>query len=191
MNFASDNTGPAHPRVMEALIRANEGSAMPYGNDPVTEAAVAAVRNLFEAPEAEVAFVATGTAANALALACMVKPFEAVFCARVAHIEEDECAAPEFYTGGAKLILLEEDHGRIVPESFEAALAAVRGRGIHGAQAGALSLTQLTERGTAYTLEEIAALSAMAKAAGLPVHLDGARFANACAALGCTPAEMS
>ncbi len=191
MNFASDNTGPAHPRVMEALARANDGSAMPYGNDPVTEAAVAAVRELFEAPEATVAFVATGTAANALALACMVRPFETVFCSRVAHIEEDECGAPEFYMGGAKLTLLDEVDGRIVPGAFEAALAAVRGRGIHGVQAGALSLTQLTERGTAYSLEQIAALAGQARAAGLPVHLDGARFANACAALGCTAAEMS
>jgi threonine aldolase len=191
MNFASDNTGPAHPRVMEALARANDGSAMPYGNDPLSEAAVEAVRAVFEAPEATVAFVATGTAANALALACMVRPFETVFCSRVAHIEEDECGAPEFYMGGAKLTLLDEVDGRIVPGAFEAALAAVRGRGIHCVQAGALSLTQLTERGTAYSLEQIAALAGQARAAGLPVHLDGARFANACAALGCTAAEMS
>jgi threonine aldolase len=109
----------------------------------------------------------------------------------VAHIEEDECGAPEFYMGGAKLTLLDEVDGRIVPGAFEAALAAVRGRGIHGVQAGALSLTQLTERGTAYSLEQIAALAGHARAAGLPVHLDGARFANACAALGCTAAEMS
>jgi threonine aldolase len=191
VNFASDNTGPAHPRVMEALARANEGSAMPYGNDPVTEAAAAAVRDLFEAPKAAVVFVATGTAANALALACMVAPYETVFCSRVAHVEGDECGAPEFYTGGAKLTLLEEADGRIVPEAFDAALAAVRGRGVHGVQAGALSLTQLTERGTAYSVAEIAALCDRAKAAGLPVHLDGARFANACASLGCTPAEMT
>jgi threonine aldolase len=191
MNFASDNTGPAHPRVMEALAHANDGSAMPYGNDPLSEAAVEAVRAVFEAPEATVAFVATGTAANALALACMVRPFETVFCSQVAHIEEDECGAPEFYMGGAKLTLLDEVDGRIVPGAFEAALAAVRGRGIHGVQAGALSLTQLTERGTAYSLEQIAALAGQARAAGLPVHLDGARFANACAALGCTAAEMS
>lgn len=191
MNFASDNTGPAHPRVMEELSRANDGSAMPYGNDPVTEAAVEAVRAVFEAPDAAVAFVATGTAANALALSCMVRPYESVFCSRVAHIEEDECGAPEFYMGGAKLTLLDEVDGLIVPSSFETALAAVRNRGLHAAQAGALSLTQLTERGTAYTLEEIAALAGMARAAGLPVHLDGARFANACAALGCTAAEMS
>jgi threonine aldolase len=97
MNFASDNAGPAHPRVMEALLRANEGAAMPYGNDPTTEAAIAAIRALFEAPEAEVSFVATGTTANALALACMVQPYDSVFCSRVAHIEEDECAAPEFF----------------------------------------------------------------------------------------------
>lgn len=191
MNFASDNAGPAHPRVMEALARANEGYAMPYGNDALSARAVAAVRDLFEAPEAEVAFVATGTAANSIALACLVKPWDTVYCSRIAHIEEDECNAPEFYMGGAKLTLLEEVGGRIVPDAFARALAATRNRGVHGAQAGALSVTQVTEAGTVYTLGQIADLADMAKAAGLPVHLDGARFANACAALGCTPAEMT
>jgi threonine aldolase len=191
MNFASDNAGPAHPKVMEALARANDGHVMPYGNDPVTEAAVSAVRDLFEAPEAQVAFVSTGTAANSLALACLVQPYDTVFCSRVAHIEEDECNAPEFFTGGAKLTLLDETDGKIDPASFERMLAAARDRGVHGAQPGALSLTQITERGTAYSLEEIRELAAMAREAGLPVHLDGARFANACAALGCSPAEMT
>jgi threonine aldolase len=191
LNFASDNAGPAHPEVMEALARAGEGHAMPYGSDPVTDEAVAALRDLFEAPEADIAFVGTGTAANSLALACLVQPYDTVFCSRVAHIEEDECNAPEFFTGGAKLTLLSETDGKIDPASFESALSAARDRGVHGAQPGALSLTQITERGTAYTLDEIRALSATARAAGMPVHLDGARFANACAALGCTPAEMS
>jgi threonine aldolase len=191
MNFASDNAGPAHPRVMEALLRANEGAAMPYGNDPTTEAAIAAIRALFEAPEAEVSFVATGTTANALALACMVQPYDSVFCSRVAHIEEDECAAPEFFSGGAKLTLVSETDGKIDAADLAERIAAGRDRGVHGAQPKALSLTQITERGTAYSLDEIAALTSLARDAGLATHLDGARFANACAALDCTPAEMT
>lgn len=191
LNFASDNTGPAHPKVMDAVMRANDHAAMPYGNDPVTEAAVAAVRAAFEAPEAEVAFVATGTAANALALACLVQPYESVFCSRVAHIEEDECGAPEFYMGGAKLTLVNETDGKIDADDFSAKLAAAMDRGVHGAQPAALSLTQITERGAVYSLDEIATLTGLAHSAGLATHLDGARFANACAALNCSPAEMT
>jgi threonine aldolase len=191
MNFASDNAGPAHPRVMEALADANSGGAMPYGNDDVTRDAVAAVRDLFEAPEAEVVFLSTGTAANALALSCLAQPYDTVFCSRVAHVEGDECNAPEFFTGGAKLTLIEERGGRMDPDALRHAIAAARDRGVHGAQPGALTITQLTEAGTAYALDEIATLTGIAREAGLPVHLDGARFANACAALGCTAAEMT
>jgi threonine aldolase len=190
MNFASDNTGPAHPRIVEAVLAANAGYAPPYGADPVTEDAVAAVRDLFEAPEAFVGFVPTGSAANALALACLVKPWDAVFCHRLAHIEEDECGAPEFYSG-AKSVLVEGPDGKMEPGALKAAIATAADRGIHGVQPGAVSLTNVTERGTVHDLDEIAALVGIAKAHGLPVHLDGARFANACAALGCSPAEMS
>jgi threonine aldolase len=191
LNFASDNAGPAHPKVMEAMMRANEGAAMPYGNDPVTDAAVAAIRDLFEAPDAEVAFVATGTTANSLALACLVQPYDSVFCSRIAHIEEDECAAPEFFTGGAKLTLVDEVDGRIDPADLTRKLAEAKDRGVHGAQPRALSITQITERGTAYSLDEIRGLTAIARDAGLATHLDGARFANACVALDCTAAEMT
>jgi threonine aldolase len=191
MNFVSDNAGPAHPKVMEAVIQANEGTAMPYGNDPVTAAAVQAVRDLFEAPEAEVAFVATGTTANSLALSCLVRPYDRIFCSAVAHIEHDECAAPEFFTGGAKLTLVAETGGRMDPRDLSAKMAEAFDHGIDGAQPSAISLTQITERGTAYTLDEIATLTGIARDAGLSCHLDGARFANACAALGCTPAEMT
>jgi hypothetical protein len=128
--------------------------------------------------------VATGTTANALALACMVQPYDSVFCSRVAHIEEDECAAPEFFSGGAKLTLVSEADGKIDAADLAERIAAGRDRGVHGAQPKALSLTQITERGTAYSLDEIAALTSLARDAGLATHLDGARFANACAALG-------
>lgn len=190
MIFASDNAGPAHPRVMEAVMAANAGHAMPYGNDDITHAARAAVRDLFEAPEATVEFVATGSVANALALACLARPFDGIFAHRVSHVEEDECGAPEFYSG-AKLILIDGQDARMDPEALDAAIREAAGRGVHGVQPGPVTLTNITELGTVYTLDEIAALVAVAKRHGLAVHLDGARFANACAALDCTAAGMT
>ena len=190
MNFASDNTGPAHPRVLQAVMEANAGDAVPYGNDPVTQQARAAVRALFEAPDATVEFVATGSAANALALACLVQPWEGIFCHRVAHVEQDECGAPEFYSN-AKLLLIDGADAKMTPDALASAIRAASDRGVHGVQPGAVTITNITERGTVYTLDEIRALTDVARAHELPVHLDGARFANACAALGCSPAEMT
>ncbi|MEM9427006.1 MAG: beta-eliminating lyase-related protein [Pseudomonadota bacterium] len=191
MRFASDNSGPVHPKVMAALEAANDGWALPYGNDPWTERAVQKVRDVFEAPEAAVYFTATGSAANALALATITQPFQTVFCTAEAHIEEDECNAPEFYTGGAKLTLVAGDHAKMCPDALAHLLESKAGQNVHGAQMGPLSLTQVTERGTIYTLTELNALTTVAKANGLPVHLDGARFSNAMAAIGCSAAEMS
>jgi threonine aldolase len=190
MIFASDNTGPVHPKIMAAVMAANDGYAMPYGNDATTKAARDAVRALFEAPEAAVEFVATGSVANALALACLAKPWDGVFCHRIAHVEEDECGAPDFYSG-AKTILIDGADAKVSPEALEAAIVQCKARGVHGAQPGPVTITNVTERGTVYTLDEIRAIAATAKAHGLAVHLDGARFANACAALGCSPAEMT
>lgn len=191
MNFASDNAGPAAPEIMAALIAANEGYAMPYGNDPITACAVEAVRALFEAPEASVHLVGTGTAANALALALMTKPWQAIYCHEEAHIAVDECGAPESFSNGAKLSLVPGAHGKMSPESLRQAIAGTAQEDVHSAQRGPVSLTQATEAGTIYSLSEIKALTDVAKAFGLQTHLDGARFANACAALGCSPAEMT
>ncbi|MGR3514903.1 MAG: threonine aldolase family protein [Paracoccaceae bacterium] len=191
MRFASDNAGPVHPRVMEALQAANEGYALPYGNDAWTRAAVEKLRDVFDAPEAAVYFTATGSAANALALATVTAPYQTVFCTPEAHIEEDECNAPEFFTGGAKLTLVESVDAKMNPDALARVLEATAGRNVHGAQMGPLSLTQVTERGTLYDLGEVRALCGVAKAHGLKVHLDGARFANALVALGCSAAEMS
>ena len=113
-----------------------------------------------------------------------------MFCHRTAHVEEDECGAPDFYSG-AKTILIDGAEGRITPEALEAAIVQCQGRGVHGAQPGPVTITNITERGTVYSLGQIRALSDVARAHGLATHLDGARFANACAALGCTPAEMT
>ncbi|MFC2970089.1 threonine aldolase family protein [Acidimangrovimonas pyrenivorans] len=190
MFFASDNGSAVPPEVMAALARANEGYAMPYGADAIMDGVREKVRAVFEAPEAAVYLVATGTTANSLALASFCPPWATVFCHTHAHIAEDECGAPEFYTGGAKLTLVPGEHGKMTPE----ALAAVIGRSggsVHNVQRGMLSLTNITEAGTLYSAGEIAALCKVAKAAGLPCHLDGARFANAIVASGATPAEMT
>jgi threonine aldolase len=190
LNFASDNAGPAAPQVMAALAAANDGAAMPYGADAASEAAAERLADLLGWPDAAVALVSTGTAANALALACLVAPWQAVFCHRAAHIEADECGAVELMSG-ARLETVPGDHGRMGADALARALAAAAGRGVHGHQPGALSLTNVTEAGTLYAPGEVAALAAVARKAGLPVHLDGARFANACAAAGCTAAEMA
>ena len=190
MFFASDNGAPCPPQVMAALAAANEGPAMPYGNDPVTARAVQAVREVLEAPEAAVYFVATGTAANALALATLCPPWGAVFCHQIAHVQQDECGAPEFFSG-AKLLTVPGDHGRMDPTALDAAIRGQGVRVVHSVQPGAVTLTNVSEAGTILTPDDTAALVRVAHAHGLPVHLDGARFANAVAATGATPAELT
>lgn len=190
MWFTSDNAAGAAPGVLETMARLAGGPAMAYGTDPVSDRARAMIREVFEAPDAAVQFVSTGTAANALALATMCPPWGSVWCHDEAHIEVDECGAPEFYTGGAKLVKIEGEDGRMEQAALERAIAAA-GASVHNVQKGALSITQATEAGTVYSAEAIAKLAAAAKAAGAPVHLDGTRFANAIAATGASPAEMS
>ena len=190
MRFASDNTSGAAPEIMAAIVKANEGYEHSYGADAAMARVTEQVREIFEAPQAVVHLVATGTAANALAIAAHCPPWAAVFCHRHAHIAEDECNAPEFYSG-AKLVLVPGDHGKITPETLSAALSATGESGVHGVQRGMLSLTNVTEAGTVYTPAEIASLTAQARAKGLPCHLDGARFANALVATGATPAQMT
>lgn len=191
MWFTSDNAGPAAPEILAALAAANSGCQPGYGADAGMARVTARLREIFEAPEAAVHLVATGTAANALALACLCPPWATVYCHRHAHVAEDECAAPEFYSGGAKLTLVEGAHGRLDPVALALAIDASAGAGVHNVQPGALSLTNATEAGTVYSPGDLAALTAVARARGLPTHLDGARFANALATLGCAPAELS
>ena len=189
MNFASDNIACVHPRVMEALERANRGVAMPYGADRWTKDAKAALCEAFER-EAEVFFVATGTAANALALSAMVEPFGGVLAHEEAHINTDECGAPELFTGGAKIIPLPGEGGKIAPSALKARLAGFV-HGEHQVKPQAFSLTNATEYGQVHAPAEVAALSEVAHDHGLKVHMDGARLANALAHLGCTPAELT
>ena len=191
MFFASDNGAAAHPKILDALLKTNSGYRSAYGADAEMEAAQNEIRRIFEAPQAAVYLVATGTAANALSLACITEPWQTIYCHRNAHIEEDECGAPEFFTNGAKLTLLDGDHAKIDPSALINAIEFTARAGVHNVQRGALSITQATENGTIYSLDEIKALTDIAKKTGLNSHLDGARFANAMVALGCTPAEMT
>jgi threonine aldolase len=191
MIFTSDNASGAAPEIMAAVAASEAGYAMPYGNDETTAQAQARVREVFEAPEAAVYFVATGTAANALSLACLCPPWATVYCHKGSHIEEDECAAPEFFTGGAKLTLLGGDDAKIRTQELEAAIGGSARVGVHNVQKGALSLTQATELGAAYTLEEVRTLAGIARNAGLPVHMDGTRLANVLARQNVSPADMT
>jgi threonine aldolase len=190
MFFKSDNGSGAAPEVMAAVLRANDGYATSYGADEIMDRVRAQVRAVFEAPEAAVYLVATGTAANALSIALFAQPWTAVFCHTDAHIAVDECGAPEFYSG-AKLALVPGAHGKMTPDTLAAALSKVGESGVHGVQRGMLSVTNVTEAGTVYTPAEVTALTALAKVHGLPCHLDGARFANALVATGATAAEMT
>ena len=190
MFFASDNAGPVHPNVLQAMVAANEGHAPAYGTDPLMARVRDTIRDLFEAPEAAVYLVSTGTAANALALATLARPWQSIFCTPLAHVQMDECNAPEFYTGGAKLSLVGTGD-KMTPEALRAALSGGAAGNVHNAQPGPVALTQATEMGRVHDCAEIAALCGVAHEHGLPVYMDGARFANALVALDCTPAEMT
>jgi threonine aldolase len=191
MFFASDNASAVPPEIMAALARANQGYARSYGADAIMDGVRARIRTLFEAPEAEVHLVGTGTAANALALALLCPPWAAVLCHRAAHIAEDECGAPEFFTGGAKLVLVDGAEGKMTPDSLTERLDSTGEGGVHGVQRGMLSITNVTEAGTVYTPAEVAALTALARARGMACHMDGARFTNALVATGASAADMT
>jgi len=191
MFFASDNTGPVHPRVMEALAEANANHAMPYGDDEWTARAIGLIRDVFEAPEAVVQLVPSGTAANALSLATLARPWDAVFCAPFAHVYADECNAPEFFSGGARMVPVGDREDRFTAEALAVAMDRFDPANIQSPAPGPVTITQLTERGTLYPLGEIRAIADVVHDRGQALHMDGARFANALASLGCTPAEMS
>lgn len=189
--FASDNTAGICPEALAALTAANAGRAASYGNDALTAQAKARLREVF-ATDCEVFFVFNGTAANAVALSALVRSYQSVLCHEVSHLNVDECGAPEFFTGGAKLQPLPGAGAKLLPADVEAAMH--RGHDVHYARPAALSLTQSTELGTVYTLDEIQALTATARRHGLAVHMDGARFANAAATFatrGLQPADFT
>jgi len=189
MNFSSDNVTGAAAEIAAAVSAANTGPAMPYGADTATGGVEKTIANLFEA-QADVFLLATGTASNALSLSVLSPPYGSIYCHPQAHIEVDECGAPEFYTGGAKLVHLPDRDGKISAADLAAALKNEHGD-VHHVKPAVVSLTQTSETGTVYSIAEIKAITSLAHDHGLKVHMDGARFANAVAALGCTPAEMT
>ncbi len=189
-HFASDNTAPVHPAVMKALHEVNDGAMPAYGNDPVTLRLRDTFRSVFRCPELTVFPVFNGSACNGLALARMIRPYESVLCHRQAHINNDECGLPEFFTGG-KLVGLDGAHGKLSPEGIADLIEKTLDHAPHTSRPRALSLTNATELGTVYTPAEVRALSDVAHRHGLFVHMDGARIANAVAHLNCHPAEVT
>ncbi|MDI1249304.1 MAG: low specificity L-threonine aldolase [Lacunisphaera sp.] len=189
--FASDNTAGLAPEALAAFTAANTEPVPSYGGDDWTRRAKEHIRAVFET-DCEVFFVFNGTAANALALAALCRSYHRVLCHDFAHVDVDECGAPEFFTGGAKLVPIASPDGKLLPADVERAI--LRRTDVHHPKAGALSLTQATEWGTVYSPAEVGALCAVAKKHGLPVHMDGARFANATATLAATgvrPADFT
>lgn len=186
MQFLSDNAASVHPKVWDAM-RAADAPDAPYDGDAYSQRLDAAFSALF-GRECTALWAGTGTAANCLALATMVEPHGGVICHRESHIENDECGAPGFYLHGAKLLLADGVGAKLSAASIEAVLSGIT-RGIHQVQAHAISITQVSEYGLAYTPAESAAIGALASERGLGLHMDGARFANAVAHLGCSPAE--
>lgn len=190
MDFASDNAAGASRPILEALLATNEEFCPAYGADRHSAAAERALSEVFERDVASF-LVATGTASNALALGAITPPWGAVFCHEHAHVIDDECGAPEMFSSGAKLVGIPGPLGKITPAALADTLARFPRGVVKQVQPAALTLSQATECGTLYTVAEIAELASIAHAAGLSVHMDGARFANALVALGCSPAEMT
>ena len=188
VKFASDNVAGACPEVLDAIIKANDGDSTPYGNDQISTELQDKFSEIFE-KEVIVFPTASGTAANALALATMTPSFGNVYCHKLSHINTDECGAPEFYTGGGKLVTLNGVKGKITAEELD---QVISGKGIvHHTQPSSVSITQVCETGEVYQLDEIKKISEVTHKHNLSIHMDGARFANALVSLNVTPAEMT
>ncbi len=190
MIFASDNWAGAHPKVADNLLRHSQGFAAAYGASDLDKSIEAKFNAIFER-EVAVFFVGTGTAANSLALASVNRPGGVSFCHREAHVIEDECGAPEYFTGGARLHAVDGPQGRIDPRLLRQELKRFPPNFVHAGQPMAVTITQSTEVGTVYSLEQIQAISKVCKEHDIPLHMDGARFANALVSLGCSAAEMT
>ena len=186
--FASDNYSGICPEAWAAMAEANPGHAPGYGEDAWTAKAADAFRALFET-NCEVFFAFNGTAANSLALAALCQSYHGVICSDVAHVETDECGAPEFFSNGSKLLVAPSAGGKLTPDAIRA--IATNRNDIHFPKPRVVTLTHPTETGELYSLAELRAISACCRELGLSLHMDGARFANACAGLGCSPADMT
>jgi threonine aldolase len=189
LNFASDNVYGVHPKIMDAIVAANVGTAPSYGYDDGSKEAEKRLSEIFE-KDVKAFLVMNGTGANSLALSALVPSYGGVFCHASAHINTDECNAPELFTGGAKLITLDGVNAKITPQAISQKLKLIV-NDEHGAKPLAVSITNATELGTVYSVIEIAAISKVARANGMKLHMDGARFANALVSLKCSPAEMT
>jgi threonine aldolase len=188
MKFFSDNAAPVHPEVWAAM-QAADGPDTAYAGDALSARLDAAFGAVFGC-EVAVLWVATGTAANGLALSALVEPHGSIVCHRESHLEVDECGGPTWFTRGAKLLLADGEGAKLTPDAVSAALAPMRGD-VHQAVPQAISITQASEYGRVYTADEVAALGQLARARGMRLHMDGARFANAVAHLGCHPADVT
>lgn len=188
MRFFSDNAAPVHPKVMQAIADANQIDTA-YDGDRWSSRLDARFSELFH-HDVAVLWVATGTAANCLALSSLCQAHQGIICHREAHIEVDECGAPGFYTGGAKLMLIDGEGAKIEPDAVSNLLGTIR-NDVHQVQAAALSITNATEYGLVYAPDEVEALGALCRQKGLGLHMDGARFANAVASLGCQAADVT
>ncbi len=186
--FASDNYSGICPEAWAAMEQANHGHQRAYGDDEWTHRAADGFRNLFET-DCEVFFAFNGTAANSLALSSLCQSYHSVICSETAHVETDECGAPEFFSNGSKLLTARTENGKLTPESIRE--IALKRQDIHYPKPRVVTLTQATEVGSVYTPDEIRAISATCKELGLNLHMDGARFSNACAFLGCSPADLT
>jgi threonine aldolase len=187
--FASDNTAGICPEAFAALSAANVGYVPSYGDDAFTARAADLIRELFERPQAQVFFVFNGTAANAMSVAALCRSYHGVICHDQSHVQTDECSAPEFFSGGTKLITVPGVDAKITPAAVRSALG--RGHDLHAPKPRAITISQSTEWGSVYQPAEIAALSACAREHGLALHVDGARFANALAAVGGSAADLT
>lgn len=187
--YVSDNAAGASPQILDAVTSAAEGLANPYGGDDLSASVRATFAEVFE-HAVDVLPVGTGSAANGIALAALTPPWGSILAHADAHIDNDEAGAPEFFTNGAKIVSVGGEHSKIDPEALRAAVVYRHGD-VHSVQPSVVSLTQATESGSIYTLDELGELSAIAHVMGLRVHMDGARFANALVSLGVTPAEMT
>jgi threonine aldolase len=189
-NFRSDNETPVAPAIMQAMVEANQGTAWAYADDDWSNKLDQVFSDLFRT-DAIVLPVSTGTVANSIALATVTPPWGSVFCHSGAHIYGDECGAPEFFGDGLRLVPLAGENGKITPSALEHSVRANEGHGVHSYKPSAMSLTQATEAGTIYSIDEVRALCDSAHAMGMKTHMDGARFGNAIASLGCHPAEVT
>ena len=187
-HFASDNYSGICPEAWVAMVEANADHEVGYGNDTWTQRASDLLREIFE-KDCEVFFVFNGTAANSLSLSSLCQSYHSILCHEIAHVETSECGAPEFFANGSKILLLRGENGKIDPKDIDRAVN--KRKDIHYPKPRALSITQATEVGTVYSLDELRTLTAEARRCGLRVHMEGSRFANAVASLNVSPAEAT